>query len=115
MPAASGPCRFGQYNKLHRLVLDELGLQQVPILVFDQTEGYHKDMAALGQGFRLHAWRAITILDSMQKMVLERRPYEVNQGETDAVYQEWLEALIKRVGQDGKALTEFSRQVSRRL
>ena len=28
MPAASGPCRFGQYNRLHRLVLDELGLPQ---------------------------------------------------------------------------------------
>nr|MQY80619.1 CoA activase [Dehalococcoidia bacterium] len=47
MPTASGPCRFGQYNKLHRLVLDKLGLQQVPMLVFDQTNGYHKDMTAL--------------------------------------------------------------------
>jgi predicted CoA-substrate-specific enzyme activase len=111
MPGASGPCRFGQYNKLHRLVLDELGLQQVPILVFDQTKDYHQDMATFGKGFRLHAWRAIAILDSMQKMLLERRPYEVNQGETDAVYQEWLDSLIKRVGQDGNTLKTFSRQV----
>jgi len=111
MPSASGPCRFGQYNRLHRLILDELGLQQVPILVFDQTGGYHKDMASLGRGFRLHAWRAITILDSMQKMVLERRPYEVNKGETDAVYKEWLDRLIKNTGQDSNALTEFSGHV----
>ena len=108
MPAASGPCRFGQYNRLHRIVLDELGLEQVPILVFDQTGGYHRDMAALGRGFRLHSWRAITILDSMQKMVLERRPYEVNQGETDAVYKDWLDRLIKNVGQDSNTLKEFS-------
>jgi len=107
MPAASGPCRFGQYNKLHRLVLDELGLQQVPILVFDQTKGYHNDIAALGRGFRLHAWRAITILDSMQKMLLERRPYEINEGEADAVYQELLDLLVNLVGQDGNALKEF--------
>ena len=104
MPAASGPCRFGQYNRLHRLILDELGLQQVPILVFDQTGGYHKDLASMGQGFRLNAWRAFVILDSMQKMVLERRPYEVNKGETDAVYKEWLDRLIKNVGQDGARL-----------
>jgi predicted nucleotide-binding protein (sugar kinase/HSP70/actin superfamily) len=110
MPSASGPCRFGQYNRLHRLVLDELGLQQVPVLVFDQTGGYHKDMAALGRGFRLHAWRGIAILDSLQKMVLERRPYEVNPGETDAVYKEWLDRLIKNVGQDGDILKDFSRQ-----
>jgi len=111
MPGASGPCRFGQYNRLHRMVLDELGLQQVPILVFDQTGGYHRDMASLGRGFRLHAWRAITILDSMQKMQLERRPYEVNKGETDAVYQEWLDALVKNVGKDSNTLKEFSRRV----
>ena len=48
MPGASGPCRFGQYNKLHRLVLDELSLQEVPILVFDQTKNYYEHAAALG-------------------------------------------------------------------
>jgi predicted CoA-substrate-specific enzyme activase len=110
MPAASGPCRFGQYNRLHRLVLDELGLQQVPVLVFDQTGGYHKDMAALGRGFRLHAWRGIAILDSMHKMVLERRPYEVNAGETDSVYKEQLDLLIKHIGRDGDVLKDFSRK-----
>jgi predicted CoA-substrate-specific enzyme activase len=111
MPAASGPCRFGQYNRLHRLILDELGLQNVPILVFDQTGGYHRDMASLGKGFRLHAWRSIVILDSMQKIVLEKRPYEVNRGETDAVYKGWLDRLIKNVGQDSGALTLFSHRV----
>ncbi len=109
MPSASGPCRFGQYNRLHRLVLDELGLEQVPVLVFDQTGGYHKDMAALGKNFRLHAWRGIAIMDSMQKLVLEKRPYEVNPGEIDAVYKEQLDLLIKNVGKDSDALKKFSR------
>jgi len=108
MPSASGPCRFGQYNKLHRLVLDELGLQRVPILVFDQTKGYHNDLATLGPGFRLHAWRSIAILDSMQKMLLERRPYEINQGEADAIYRELLDSLVNLVGQNGNTLKEFS-------
>ncbi|MFC1941640.1 acyl-CoA dehydratase activase [Chloroflexota bacterium] len=111
MPAASGPCRFGQYNRLHRLILDEINLQQVPILVFDQTQGYHRDMAALGKSFRLHTWRAIAILDSMQKMLMERRPYEVTKGEMDACYQESLDSLIKAVGSDSTTLQAFSRQV----
>jgi predicted nucleotide-binding protein (sugar kinase/HSP70/actin superfamily) len=110
MPSASGPCRFGQYNRLHRMILDEIGLQQVPIFVFDQTGGYHRDMSALGRSFRLHAWRAIAILDSMQKIVLERRPYEANKGEVDNVYNHWLDLLIKNVGKDGDELREFSQQ-----
>jgi predicted CoA-substrate-specific enzyme activase len=113
MPSASGPCRFGQYNKLHRLVLDEIGLPQVPILVFDQTNGYHRDVTSFGKGFKLHAWRAITILDSMQKMLLERRPYEVNKGDTDAVYKECLDSLVKNVGQDSGELEKFSKRVSK--
>ena len=110
MGGSGGPCRFGQYNRLHRLILDELGLPQVPILVFDQTGGYHKDMAALGRNFRLHAWRGIAILDSMQKMLLEKRPYEVNEGETDAAYKEQLDLLIKNIGRDSDTLKDFSRR-----
>ncbi|MFH1169287.1 MAG: acyl-CoA dehydratase activase, partial [Chloroflexota bacterium] len=110
MPGASGPCRFGQYNKLHRLILDELGLQQVPILVFDQTQGYHKHMAALGRSFRLQAWRAIATLDLMHKMLLERRPYEVNRGDMDAVYEEQLQALVALTEQPEGDFTAFSRR-----
>jgi predicted nucleotide-binding protein (sugar kinase/HSP70/actin superfamily) len=44
-------------------------------------------------------------------MVLETRPYEVNKGETDAVYKEWLDRLIKNTGQDSDTLKQFSRQV----
>jgi predicted CoA-substrate-specific enzyme activase len=112
MPAASGPCRFGQYNKLHRLVLDEIGLPQVPIYVLDQTQGFHQDLAAFGRSFRLHSWRAITILDSMQKLLLQKRPYEVNNGETDAIYQEHLDLLVKNVGQDSDTLKQLSRRTS---
>jgi predicted CoA-substrate-specific enzyme activase len=115
MPAASGPCRFGQYNRLHRLILDELGLQKVPILVFDQTGGYRNDLSNMGKGFRINAWRSFIILDYIQKMALERRPYEVNKGETDAVYKEWLDRLIKNVGQDGGTLAAFSRKAREAL
>ncbi len=109
MPGSSGPCRFGQYNKLHRLVLDELGLQNVPVLLFDQTENYHQHMAVLGKDFWSRSWRAIVILDSMHKMLLERRPYEVSQGETDAAYREGLELLVKQVEQGSDGFEPFAR------
>jgi len=108
MPGARGPCRFGQYNKLHRLVLDELHLEKVPILVFDQTKNYHQHLATLGRNFRLLAWCAFTLLDLMQKILLERRPYEVNKGEADAAYQEWLELLVRQTEQDGDGFEEFA-------
>ena len=108
MAGASGPCRFGQYTKLHRIVLDELGLEEVPILVLDQSKNYHQHVDRIGSGFRLLAWRGLAILDLMQKMLLERRPYEVNKGEVDAVYQEWLELLVKLVEQGSNGFEAFS-------
>jgi len=111
MAGASGPCRFGQYSKLHRLVLDEIGLQKVPLLLLDQTKNFHQHMATFGKGFWHRVWQAIVILDSIHKMLLEKRPYEVNQGETDAVYQEWLKLLIEVVERDSDGFESFAHRV----
>ena len=35
MATAYGPCRFGQYNKFYRMILDELGFHNVPIYTLD--------------------------------------------------------------------------------
>ncbi len=39
---------------------------------------------------------------------MERRPYEVNKGEADAVYQEWLELLVKLVEQGSNGFEAFA-------
>jgi predicted nucleotide-binding protein (sugar kinase/HSP70/actin superfamily) len=44
----------------------------------------------------------------MQKMLLERRPYEVNKGEVDAAYHEWLELLVKLVEHGSNGFEAFS-------
>ena len=33
MPSGNGPCRFGQYHRFHRIVLDDLGFEHVPDLL----------------------------------------------------------------------------------
>jgi predicted nucleotide-binding protein (sugar kinase/HSP70/actin superfamily) len=45
----------------------------------------------------------------MQKMLLERRPYEVNQDETDAAYREGLKLLVKQVEQGSDGFEPFAR------
>jgi predicted CoA-substrate-specific enzyme activase len=96
MPSAKGPCRFGQYNKLHRMVLDEIGLPNVPIITFDQTADFHKDMAVLGSAkFKKNIWRGLVLLDLLQKLSRETRPYETIKGETNRVYAETFKNLQK--------------------
>ena len=90
MATASGPCRFGQYNKFHRLVLDELGFNNVPIYTMDQGENYGEDTDKLGTHFRKRAWNGIMYVDLLQKLQRETRPYEINKGEADHLYESFV-------------------------
>lgn len=90
MAVASGPCRFGQYNHMHRLVLDDVGLPHVPIFTMDQRDDYMADTSSLGTSFRKLTWDGFVLVDFLQKLLLETRPYELHKGESDAVYKQSL-------------------------
>ena len=95
MAQANGPCRFGQYHKLHRMVLDELGFERVPMVVLDQTEEFSNHVQTFGPDFYRSCWDLIVTVDFLQKMVRETRPYEVSEGETDRVYDQCLRELAE--------------------
>ena len=90
MPSGNGPCRFGQYHRFHRLVLDDLGFHHVPIYSPNQDETLYSDLGILGSRFTRLAWQGIVAVDLLMKKLLETRPYEKEKGETDRVYQEAL-------------------------
>lgn len=93
MAQACGPCRFGQYHRFHRMVLDEEGLTGVPMVVIDQSRDFGNHIASFGPDFYRTCWDSLIIVDFMKKMVHEIRPYELNEGETDRVYRECLHQL----------------------
>jgi predicted nucleotide-binding protein (sugar kinase/HSP70/actin superfamily) len=114
MGHASGPCRFGQYHKFHRMVLDDLGYDRVPLVLVDQTERFASHMAAFGPGFLRRCWDLLLVVDSMLKMVREIRPYEQTPGETDRVYGQCLRELGEVVERRGDYFA-CARGVRRRL
>jgi predicted CoA-substrate-specific enzyme activase len=112
MPTAFGPCRFGQYNKFQRMMLDDLGLEDVPLVLLDQDKDYQGDVKNLGADFRKLAWSGIVFVDTIQKMLRETRPYEVNKGECDPIYEKFLrrcEAVVESRG-DLRALAREARR-----
>jgi len=105
MPSGDGPCRFGQYHRYHRLVLDELGYHQVPVFAPDQSETMYEEVGMVGRDFDRIAWRGIVAIDLLEKKLLETRPYERQQGSADEIYQYYLrkvyEALRDRQNLEG--------------
>ena len=93
MPSGTGPCRFGQYNVFHTMVLDELGYHDVPIFAPNQDTSFYQDLGIVGKDFTLQAWKGIIAFELLLKCLHETRPYEKETGSADNLYQQYLEKL----------------------
>ncbi|HLC17907.1 MAG TPA: acyl-CoA dehydratase activase [Thermodesulfobacteriota bacterium] len=90
MPSGNGPCRFGQYNRYQRLILDEIGFTDVPVYAPDQDGTFYRELGMVGGNFPRLAWWGIVAADLLEKRLRETRPYEKNPGETEKTYWEYL-------------------------
>ncbi len=106
MPGATGPCRFGLYRQLHRIVLDDIGFQDVPIYSPNSKNGY-AEFGLEKTDFRQVAWQGIVFLDCLQKMLHATRPYEVRKGDAERLYYQML-AKLQRTIIDNQSLVELA-------
>lgn len=114
MPDHNGPCRFGDYNKLHRIIFDKLGYHDAHIMTPSNEDAYADLAGDRSKKFRMNAWSGIVGVDILRRLLQERRPYEITKGETDAVYRDCLGDLIHAVetgaGDIGKILEHAGRK-----
>ena len=97
MPSGNGPCRFGQYHRLHRLILDDLGYPDVPIYSPTQDEHLYRDLGILGKNFTRLAWQGMVAMDLLDKKLRETRPYEKNAGDTEKVFKHYLQKAYETI------------------
>ncbi|MBI5025240.1 MAG: CoA protein activase [Nitrospirae bacterium] len=107
MPSGTGPCRFGQYNVLHRLVLDEIGHPDVPIFSPNQDSSFYKELGIVGKDFTKKAWMGIMAIELAIKCLHETRPYEISRGESDETYREYLIKIPRTVKSQNGAFYEL--------
>jgi predicted nucleotide-binding protein (sugar kinase/HSP70/actin superfamily) len=110
MPDHNGPCRFGQYNRLQRIILDRLGFTEARIVHPSNEDSYAGLAPGSGVRFRLAVWRGIVAVDILRKLLQERRPYEVQHGAVEAVYRRQLESVVQCIEQGGWGIEEVLRR-----
>ena len=113
MPDHNGPCRFGEYNKLQRIIFDRLGYHDATILSPSNDDSYAALVPDNSKKFRMNAWKGIVAMDLLRKLKQEKRPYEINKGETDIVYKEHLNHIIKSVENGSKDLGDALEQAGK--
>ncbi|MGO9020502.1 MAG: CoA activase [Syntrophobacteraceae bacterium] len=112
LPEADGPCRFGMYNKMQRLVLDRFEeFRDIPITYVSTRNSYSAaDImpAEASAIFRKLTFVTIIISDIFDRIVWRVRPYELRPGLTDSFMEKALGAAVAEVEQNGASL-EFKR------
>lgn len=101
MPSGTGPCRFGQYHKLHRLILRELGRTDVPVFAPVQGRNFYRDFKGISGDPTRPGWQGIVAVDLLVKALHETRPYEILRGQTDRVFQECLARVCSAIEDGG--------------
>ena len=95
MPSGAGPCRFGQYNISHRMMLKKLGFENVPVYSPQQDAQFYRDLNIAGGEFSLRAWQGVVAYGILTKLLLQCRPYEKNKGETEDLYKKYLNKIYE--------------------
>ena len=96
MPTADGPCRFGQYAPYLEHILRESGYTETQVLSPSSNNGY-AGLGTLSGPFLRTGWRSLLCADLLNKLLLQNRPHELHEGDTDKVYEESLDDLCKTI------------------
>ncbi len=97
MPGGAGPCRFGQYQRLHRKILDRIGLAEVPLFTPNQDIRFYDEVDSLGKGFSRLAWNGVVAVDLLDNICRSIRPYVDDPSQVDSIYKKSLEQLCAAV------------------
>ncbi len=102
MPTATGPCRFGQYACLDRIVFERKGWDEIEIISPSEENAY----LGLPASLRKALWKGIVCSDVLAKMLLKTRPYETTPGSADKALAESVAKLCDCFRAGGRGVRE---------
>jgi predicted nucleotide-binding protein (sugar kinase/HSP70/actin superfamily) len=102
MPGTSGPCRFGMYHCMQKLVLKYAGIDGAVIFAPNQDSSFYSHFARNFNGtgsvtFMKDIWASIAGIDLLHKLILRLRPFAVDTNQAQQVYENcvrlWVEEM----------------------
>jgi len=106
MPTAGGPCRFGQYQHLHKQILENLGYGDVPIYSPNSDDSYDR-FPHTKKSFRRLAWKGFVVADYLRKFLLRARPFEKEAGTANSLHRHYLIEATNDIELGGENLRDL--------
>jgi predicted CoA-substrate-specific enzyme activase len=91
MPTANGPCRFGVYNLLHKIVLERLGWKDRVRTWSPSDNSYFEGVPA---GFSALIFTGFMSIDLLLEAMYSVRPVETRPGAAQEIYARYTAELI---------------------
>jgi len=88
-----GSCRMSQYPLSFKLVLKRLGLSHIPVVAPSTSIRLDEATRLFGLDWARAIWKGWLATDILIAKLLHIRPYEVNPGETERVYEQGIEQV----------------------
>lgn len=98
MPTACGPCRFGQYAKLNKMIFDRKSWNNVQIMSPSAENAYE----GIDTDSRILLYHALVVSDIMRKMTHRVRPYELTPGAVDKIVEEYTQKIEAALSANNK-------------
>jgi len=92
-----GSCRLSQYALSQKLVLKRLGWGNIPIVAPVVSIRHDEAIRLFGLKWGVAVWKGWLATDVLLKKLLHIRPYEVNKGETDRVFEKAIEEIASGI------------------
>ncbi len=99
MPTANGPCRFGAYSTLHRMVLERLGYGDRVTIWSPVDEDYFESVP---DGFAALVYAGLCGADSLLAGLYDSRPTEIEPGAAEDVWRYYQGELIELAQRAGR-------------
>ncbi len=94
MPCTSGPCRFGQYARLHDSIIKS---DNMKASIFSPSS--EDDYRSIKGRLRVHLIRSVILSDLLTKLGCALRPYENNPGDVDSIIKRYINILSEALEQ----------------
>lgn len=93
MPSTDLSCRVSLFSTSIGLILDDLGYPDIPVIAPRISMDNDEVLKYYGMKFTKTLFRAMIGIELMTRLVVQIRPYEVNKGESDEIYDWALEKI----------------------
>ncbi len=91
MPTANGPCRFGVYNSLHKIILERLGYSDRVSVFSASDDDYFAEVPA---GVQLLVFGGFMAEDLILEAFYYARPAETTPGVAEKIYERYHAELV---------------------